>query len=75
MFVLCVYPVAKKLGFSCAQFVKGLFIRFPRGLGLFMNILCAFLIKDLLRLCTELIKTNNNNNKYNNTYCYLIWFC
>lgn len=68
MFVLCVYPVAKKLGFSCAQFVKGLFIRFPRGLGLFMNILCAFLIKDLLRLCTELIKTNNNNNKYNNTY-------
>lgn len=68
MFVLCVYPVAKKLGFSCAQFVKGLFIRFPKGLGLFMNILCAFLIKDLLRLCTELIKTNNNNNKYNNTY-------
>jgi hypothetical protein len=68
VFVLCVYPVAKKLGFSCAQFVKGLFIRFPRGLGLFMNILCAFLIKDLLRLCTELIKTNNNNNKYNNTY-------
>lgn len=68
MFVLCVYPVAKKLGFSCAQFVKGLFIRFPRGLGLFMNILCVFLIKDLLRLCTELIKTNNNNNKYNNTY-------
>jgi len=68
VFVLCVYPVAKKLGFSCAQFVKGLFIRFPRGLGLFMNILCAFLIKGLLRLCTELIKTNNNNNKYNNTY-------
>ena len=68
MFVLCVYPVAKKLGFSCAQFVKGLFIRFPKGLGLFMNILCAFLIKDLLWLCTELIKTNNNNNKYNNTY-------
>ena len=68
MFVLCVYPVAKKLGFSCAQFVKGLFIRFPKGLGLFMNILCAFLIKDLLRLCTELIKANNNNNKYNNTY-------
>ena len=68
MFVLCVYPVAKKLGFSCAQFVKGLFIRFPKGLGLFMNILCVFLIKGLLRLCTELIKTNNNNNKYNNTY-------
>ena len=68
MFVLCVYPVAKKLGFFCAQFVKGLFICFPKGLWLFMNILCAFLIKDLLRLCTELIKTNNNNNKYNNTY-------
>ena len=68
MFVLCVYPVAKKLGFSCAQFVKGLLIRFPKGLGLFMNILYVFVIKDLLRLCTELIKTNNNNNKYNNTY-------
>ena len=68
MFVLCVYPVAKKLGFSCAQFVKGLCIRFPKGLGLFMNILWVFLIKDLLQLCTELIKTNNNNNKYNNTY-------
>jgi hypothetical protein len=68
VFVLCAYPVAKKLGFSCAQFVKGLFIRFPKGLGLFMNILCVFLIKDLLQLCTELIKTNNNNNKYNNTY-------
>ena len=68
MFVLCVYPVAKKLGFSCAQFVKGLFIRFPKGLGLFVNILCAFLIKVFLQLYTELIKTNNNNNKYNNTY-------
>ena len=68
MFVLCVYPVAKKLGFSCAQFVKSLFIRFPKGLGLFVNTLCAFLIKVFLRLYTELIKTNNNNNKYNNTY-------
>jgi hypothetical protein len=45
VFVLCVYPVAKKLGFSCAQFVKGLFIRFPKGLGLFVNTICAFLIK------------------------------
>ena len=68
MFVLCVYPVAKKLGFSCAQFVKGLFILFPKGLGLFVNTLCAFLIKVFLQLYTELIKTNNNNNKYNNTY-------
>ena len=68
MFVLCVYPVAKKLGFSCAQFVKGLFICFPKALGLFVNTLCAFLIKVFLQLYTELIKTNNNNNKYNNTY-------
>ena len=68
MFVLCVYPVAKKLGFSCAQFVKGLFVCFPEGLGLFVNTLCAFLIKVFLQLYTELIKTNNNNNKYNNTY-------
>ena len=68
MFVLCVYPVAKKLGFSCAQFVKGLFIGFPKGLGLFVNTLYAFLIKVFLQLYTELIKTNNNNNKYNNTY-------
>jgi len=68
VFVLCVYPVAKKLGFSCAQFVKGLFIRFPKGLGLFVNTLYAFLIKVFLQLYTELIKTNNNNNKYNNTY-------
>jgi hypothetical protein len=68
VFVLCVYPVAKKLGFSCAQFVKGLFIRFPKGLGVFVNTFCAFLIKVFLQLYTELIKTNNNNNKYNNTY-------
>jgi hypothetical protein len=68
VFVLCVYPVAKKLGFSCAQFVKGLFVRFPKGLGLFVNTPCAFLIKVFLQLYTELIKTNNNNNKYNNTY-------
>ena len=68
MFVLCVYPVAKKLGFSCTQFVKGLFIPFPKGLGLFVNTLCALLIKVFLQLYTELIKTNNNNNKYNNAY-------
>ena len=68
MLLVCVYPVVKKCCVFCAQFIYSLCKTFAVVFCMFMNTARVLTFGALLRLYTEIIKTNNHNNKYNNTY-------